>query len=254
MFGEFGVYEAILALSTASRNYIPSSVLFSFLLYVCCLTWQTSKSAVSSLNPGPIALSQHLNVEESTNNRITSMMIDASENLAIHATDRKPHPTEISEFAGQCGQCGHNLRLCMGVVSSTGAWAMLLCRACAAAARRSLDPSSPPLKVLSLRGRCIACPRRATFGALPGRAHHCKRHRLPGEEDTANRRCRAPGCPRQPAYGDSARGVPLYCAAHRAANHTNLKRRLCQNPEVRAPCLPNAAGRRGGGGWAFSLC
>jgi hypothetical protein len=155
-----------------------------------------------------------------------------------------------AQFLTPCGGCGRSVQTCMGLVSSSGSWAALLCRACAAAARRAAAPGAPPPRLLALRGRCAACPRRATFGPLPGRALHCKQHRRPGEEDAANRRCRAPGCPRQPAYGDPARGVPLFCAAHKAGNHTNLKRRLCQHPEVSPvpPCPPSRTPRSVGEG------
>ena len=144
----------------------------------------------------------------------------------------------LSEI-GPCGRCGRNRRPCMGTVSPDGTWETLFCRTCVSAARRAAALGAPPPPpLLALRGRCAACPRRATFGPRPGRAIHCKRHRLPGEQDAANRRCRAPGCPRQPAYGDPASGAPLFCAAHRAENHTNLKRRLCQHPEV-LPASPS---------------
>jgi hypothetical protein len=182
--------------------------------------------------------------EESASNALVPINLEpCNEVLTVLVSDPETAlktSKAISEFVGQCGKCGRSVRLCMGIVSPTGAWEAVLCRACAAVTRRSVILGEAPPPMLALRGRCMACQHRATFGPLAGRARHCKRHRLPGEEDTANRRCRAPGCPRQPAYGDPARGVALYCAAHRAANHTNLKRRLCQHPEVLrpGPCSP----------------
>ena len=46
------------------------------------------------------------------------------------------------------------------------------------------------------------CRRQASYGPLGGCAAFCAAHRLPSHRNWRSRRCRAPGCEKQPVFGD----------------------------------------------------
>ena len=139
-----------------------------------------------------------------------------------------------------CAQCG-SLRASMAVVPHGRLGAIRVCVGCA----RSLKAEGK--HVIKMSQRCSSCVRRATFGPLGRPPERCKEHRLDGEVDTANKRCRHPDCGRQPTYGDPTNGGPTHCMEHKLEHHSNLKRkswRPCQAPEgARLPHLPGGATR-----------
>ena len=85
--------------------------------------------------------------------------------------------------------------------------------------------------------RCQLCSRQGVFGD-PGSgrqeeqppALYCREHSLASHSNLRSKQCRAEGCAKQPYFGDPATRVPLWCHAHKAPGHEDVKNRRCYHP------------------------
>jgi hypothetical protein len=119
-----------------------------------------------------------------------------------------------------CSSCG-NVPIRLGEPGPERTWTAFFCHSC----------GSNRNDLIRIKGKCLVCTRRATFGLTLQRPRHCKQHMAGGEVDLLNKRCHVEGCGRQPSFGNASVGVAVSCAAHKHDSFINLKGRLCRHPE-----------------------
>jgi len=104
-------------------------------------------------------------------------------------------------------------RICAGGSGSTGS----VCR-------ESVTDEAQPWQAKRLH-TCVApgCKRRPSFGQAHAPATRCSRHRIPGDIDVINVKCRAPACQRGAIFGGpDTSWHRAFCKRHCEPSHVNL--------------------------------
>ncbi|KAJ1491825.1 hypothetical protein T484DRAFT_1773166 [Baffinella frigidus] len=84
-----------------------------------------------------------------------------------------------------------------------------------------------------VRKRCRfdeGCDRWPSFAeASSSTPLYCRAHKADGHVDVRHKRCEAPGCVRQPIYGSVEEMTPRWCLDHKLASHVDVKHRRRKN-------------------------